>query len=74
LVHKNTIELIRIDDEIINLGWYEKHPRKNFCEYVAEQMNEMGNEFPSDKAIKYARKILTVYANRRQMEKKRRRP
>jgi ssDNA-binding Zn-finger/Zn-ribbon topoisomerase 1 len=52
---------MEIEREIIKLGWYDKHPRKDFCSYVAEKTGELGKEYPSDSAIKYAERVLHVY-------------
>ena len=56
--HRNTIRLIRIEYEAIENGWNKKYPRTCFCEEVARKSGEMGNDYPSDKAIEIALKML----------------
>jgi len=56
--HPNTIRLIRIEDEAINLGWYRYYPKVCFSSEVARRSNEEGEENPSDKAIKIASRML----------------
>jgi len=68
-VTNHTKQLTKIENEIINLGWYEKHPDKDFCYYVAEKTGELGNDSPSDRAVKYAKRVLQIYRNRRKRRK-----
>lgn len=55
----NTLKLIRIENKAINKGWYEKHPRTCFSEEVAKKSGELGNEYPSDRAIQIALRMLS---------------
>ena len=57
--HLNTLRLIRIETEAIKSGWYDKNPRKCFCEEVARRSGELGNEHPSDEAIRKAERMLS---------------
>jgi hypothetical protein len=62
----NTIKLIRLEEEIIGLGWNQKHkPKQNFCSYVAEKTGEIGEDSPSDKAIKFAERVVARYKGMR---------
>jgi hypothetical protein len=64
MIDLNSLKLIQIEDELIRLGWYEKHPKTCFCSFVAKKMGELGNDSPSADAIKYAKKVLAVYKGR----------
>jgi len=57
-LHLNTEILIKIEDKAIDLGWYDKYPKKSFCQEVARRCGESGNENPSNKAIKIALNML----------------
>ena len=57
-MHPNTAKIIKIENKAIKLGWYKKHPKKCFCEEVARCSGELGNEYPSDKAINIALRML----------------
>jgi len=54
--HINTLKLVRIEnDAIFRLGWNKKHHgRKCFSSTVARMTGEMGNEYPSNFAIRVA--------------------
>lgn len=54
----NSVKLICLEDEAIKLGWYKKHPKKCFSEYIAKITGEMGNMDPSDRAIEVAEEIV----------------
>jgi len=56
--HPNTIKLLQIANEAIKLGWYVKYPKICFCAEVAKRSHELGNDYPSDKAIKIAERML----------------
>jgi len=51
--YKNTLRLMEITDEIIRLGFLEKY-NKCFCYEIAKATGELGNDDPSDEAIKLA--------------------
>jgi len=58
--HKNTLRLIEITDEIIRLGFLEKY-NKCFCYEIAKATGEIGNDYPSDEAIKLAESWLKEF-------------
>jgi len=58
--HPNTLELIQISSEIIEAGFLERY-NKDFCYEVAKAMNELGNEYPSDEAIRLAKRWLEEF-------------
>ena len=59
--HRNTLRLIEIEDEALRLGWAEKYPRRSFSYEVAEEAGELGNEYPSDEAIRIAERKLEEF-------------
>ncbi len=61
MIDYNSAKLIEIENKIIALGWYKYHPKKCFCTYVAEHLNEVGQDAPSDSAIRFAKHVLNVY-------------
>jgi len=54
--HPNTLKLIDIEDAVINLGFADKYPDKCFSYEIAKATGELGNEYPSDKAIRLAKR------------------
>ena len=58
--HPNTLRLIKIHDEIIELGFLEKYDL-DFCYEVAKASGELGNDYPSDEAIKLAESWLKEF-------------
>jgi len=50
-----------LHDEVIKLGWNEKHPHLCFCQEVARRADEMGNEYPSDDAIQIAMGMVDAF-------------
>lgn len=66
--HPNTLKLIRIGDNAIELGWYKKHPNTCFCEEVARRAKELGNEYPSDEAIRIAERMLNQLKRRNETQ------
>jgi len=58
--HPNTLRLIEIHDEIIELGFFKKYT-KDFCYEIAKATGELGNDYPSDEAIKLAESWLKEF-------------
>jgi len=58
--HPNTSKLMRLQDEIIKLGFNEKY-NKDFCQEIARFSDEMGEDYPSDKAIILAEKWIEEF-------------
>lgn len=70
--HPNTIKLIRIENEMISLGWNTDFPEYDFCELVAKLSHEIGNIYPSDRAIQIAEQLLENYKRTKRTKKKKR--
>lgn len=57
--HPNTKVLLKLEKEANRLGWNEKYPDKiDFCYEVAKKAGELGNKYPSNRAIGIAEDML----------------
>ena len=59
--HPNTLKLIDVEDAVIDLGFTDRYPDKCFSYEIAKATGELGNEHPSDEAIKLAKKWLEEF-------------
>lgn len=52
--HSNTWKLVKLQSKAVELGFADKYPYKDFCQEIARFSNELGDDYPSDQAIKLA--------------------
>jgi len=67
-LHPNTWKLVRIEIEMVKLGFTEKYPTHCFSYEVARATNELGNEYPSDEAIVLAKRWLDEFKSTGKIE------
>jgi len=60
-VHRNTLKLIDLERQVLELGFWKKYPDKDFSYELAKATGELGNENPSDKAIQLAEQWVTEF-------------
>ncbi|RLF46654.1 MAG: hypothetical protein DRN29_04750 [Thermoplasmata archaeon] len=60
-VHQNTLKLINLERQILELGFWKKYPNKDFSYELAKTTGELGDEYPSDKAIRLAEQWVTEF-------------
>jgi len=59
--HVNTLRLIRIMDEILELGFHKRYPKKCFSYEIARATGELGEDYPSDRAVELAKSWLEEF-------------
>ena len=67
-MNSNTVELIEIEKKLISLGFYEKYPNIDFSYEVAKRTGELGRKYPSNKAIRLARKWFKEFKSTREIK------
>lgn len=60
-VHRNTLKLIDLERQVLELGFWKKYPDKDFSYELAKATGELGNENPSDKAIQLAEQWVAEF-------------